>query len=93
MSWNGNAAIHIKRSRMEMLDRRTQETVLPTVEEIFDNADDLEPEMVIDVVDKIYFSTFPGAKQGGAAALRSFLTNDHLIGRIHEIEILVLMSE
>ena len=56
MSWSGNASVHIKRDRMEMLDKRTQSTVLPSVEEIFANADDLEETFALDIMDKIYFS-------------------------------------
>ena len=75
MSWASKGSVNIKRERLQRLGDRTEATVLPTVEDIFANADELEPEFVIDIVDKIYFSNFPGAKEGGAAALRGFLTN------------------
>ena len=76
MSWSGGASISIKRDRMMMLADRTHATNLPTVEEIFARSEDLEADFAKDIVDKIYFSNFPGAKEGGAAAIRGFLTNE-----------------
>ena len=61
---------------MMMLADRTEATNLPTVQEIFARSDELDGDFARDLVDKIYFSTFPGAKEGGAAAIRAFLTND-----------------
>ena len=75
-SWTGNQSIATKRARMQKLADRTLLTNLPTLEEVFSNTEPLEKDIALDIVDKIYFCRFPGAKNGGAAAIRSFLTND-----------------
>ena len=46
-----------------MLADRTEATNLPTVQEIFARSDELDGDFARDLVDKIYFSTFPGAKE------------------------------
>jgi len=75
MSWGSNGSVQSKRNRLELLARRTEETELPPVEAIFARSNALEKPFALDIIDKVYFSEFPGAKEGGAAAIRGFLTN------------------
>ena len=76
MSWASKGSINLKRERLRRVAERTEATTLPTVEEVFARADDLDADFARDIIDKIHFSTFPGAKEGGAAAIRGFLTNE-----------------
>jgi hypothetical protein len=79
MSWSGNASINLKMARIEQLGKRTEETILPPIDKVFERMSGLDSDFCKDVIDKIYYSNYPGAKERGASTLRSFTTNKNSV--------------
>ena len=65
----------MKRKRMNRIVERDEQRKLPTIDDFFASGEVLSEDFASELVDKIIFSRYPGSKQGGAAALRAFLTN------------------
>jgi hypothetical protein len=63
------------RLKIDRIKDRLDKTILPNLDEFWLQKDDLDLEMSRLMVDRMIFSTFPNAKQDGAAALSAFLMN------------------
>ena len=70
----GSISIATTRLRMERLEERTINTVLPPIEDLFRTMEP-EAELTKTLVHDMTFSSYPGAKEANASALKAFLGN------------------
>ena len=70
----GKIPIFTVRMRMERLEERTNDTVLPPIDDLFRKGDP-EPGLTQELMNNMTFSQYPGAKEFSASSLKAFLSN------------------
>ena len=71
------------RMRIERIDDRTENTKIPHIHDVYKRTDTISENLAKDVIDKMFFSEYPSAKEDGVSALSSFLMNS---GNISELK-------
>ncbi len=71
------------RTRIERIDDRTENTRIPQIHDVYKRTDTISESLAKDVIDKMFFSEYPSAKEDGVSALSSFLMNS---GNINELK-------
>jgi len=79
----GSISIATVRMRMERLEERTNNTILPPIEDLFRSTEP-DPELTKKVVSTMTFVSYPGAKEASTSTIKALLGNTKNLKEMRE---------